>query len=181
MAIYRDHKWITQGVLPERLELKDMGQSVQVANGLWEFWEKKREIKKKILIGIIYIGGHEHIPLNPLHRHDLIGLPNILTRKWGGRLWLYPSGQKPHPLLLLVARSGWNTFIQGNKLRSSLLPLNMWVNKFAFPRLRPYNSQNNLSEMLGLSHWSVIFSNNCWFVSQPLFGPSDLDSIHHVT
>lgn len=50
MAIYRDHKWITQGVLPERLELKDMGQSVQVANGLWEFWEKKREIKKKFLL-----------------------------------------------------------------------------------------------------------------------------------
>ena len=37
----------------------------------------------------------------------------------------------------------------GNKLPSSLLPLNMWVNKFAFLCLRPYNSPSNLSEMLG--------------------------------
>lgn len=48
-----------------------------------------------------------------------------------------------------VARSGWNTFIQRNKWPPSLLPLSMWVNKFDFPCLRPYNSQNNLSEMLG--------------------------------
>lgn len=45
--LHIDHKWITQSVLAEGLELKDMGQSVQVANGLWEFWEKKREIEKK--------------------------------------------------------------------------------------------------------------------------------------
>lgn len=34
--------------------------------------------------GMTYIGRYEHIPVNTLHRHDLIGLPNnIPTRKRG--------------------------------------------------------------------------------------------------
>ena len=111
--------------------------------------KRNGKLKNKILIGIIYIGQHEHIPVNLLHRHDLTGLPNILTRKWGGQVCLHPLGQKPHCSLPLVGRCGWNTFIQGNKLPTSWLPRNMWVNKFAFLSLRPYNSQNNLSEMLG--------------------------------
>lgn len=37
-CLHIEHKWITQSVLAERSELKDMGQSAQVANGC-ELWE----------------------------------------------------------------------------------------------------------------------------------------------
>lgn len=39
--LHTEHKWITQSVLAERFELKDMGQSTQVANGLWVVRKEK--------------------------------------------------------------------------------------------------------------------------------------------
>lgn len=93
---------------------------------------------------------HEHIPVNPLHRHDLTGLPNIPTRKWGGQGLLHPLGQSsilPSHMWLWVGGTHLNRGT--NYHLPCFWPLSMWVSKFAFPCLRPHNSQNKSSEMLG--------------------------------
>ena len=105
--------------------------------------------KVKNLTGIIYIGRYEHIPGNLLHRHDLIGLPNILTRKWGGWEWLHPLGQKPYLSLPSAGMRGWNTFIQGTNYHVLCFLSTCGWTSLPFSAWGPYNSPSNLSEMLG--------------------------------
>lgn len=98
--------------------------------------EKRKGKFKKNLAGIIYIGQHEHIPVNPLRRHDLTGLPNIPRRKGGGQVWLHPLGQSPtlySHLWLGVGETHlyWGT---NDHLPCFLIPQHStWVSKFAFP------------------------------------------------
>ena len=79
----------------------------------------------------------------------------------------------------------WVEYIYtGNKLPCSLLPLNMWVNKFAFLCLRPYNSPSNLSEMLGtespasdiLRQLLACFSTTVWSVWLGLGAPCNVSA-----
>lgn len=112
---------------------------------------EKREVflKKKILQHNSH-RQHENIPVNPLHRHDLTGLPNIPTRKWGGQGLLHPLRQSsilPSHMWLWVGGTHLNRGT--NYHLPCFWPLSMWVSKFAFPCLRPHNSQNKSSEMLG--------------------------------
>lgn len=91
-----------------------------------------------------------HIPVNPLHRHDLIGLPNIPTRKWGGQVLLHPSGQSPILHSHMGRCVGGTHLNRGTNYRLPCFwPLSMWVSKFAFPYLRSHSPPNKLSEMLG--------------------------------
>lgn len=93
-----------------------------------------------------------------------------------------PLGQKPilHSHLWLWV-GGTHLNRGTNYHLPCFWPFNMWVSKSAFSLLEAVQFPKQLVWNVG--DWVIgqrLFSNNCWFVSQPLLGHADLDTIQHV-
>lgn len=110
-----------------------------------------------------------NIPVNLLHRHDLIGLPNILTREMRTKVTLHPLSQKPYLSLPLAGVRGWNTFIQGTNYHVLLLPLQHVGEQVYLSLLEAIQFHKQLVWNVGDWVTQPAFSDSCWLVSQPVW------------